>query len=50
MTQEMLDFAAANNVKPKIEMVGIDDVPNAYKRILNSDVHYRFVIDMATLK
>lgn len=50
MTQEMLDFAAANNVKPKIEMVGIDEVPNAYKRILGSDVHYRFVIDMSTLE
>lgn len=30
-------------------MIGIDDVPTAYERILNSDVHYRFVIDMSTL-
>ncbi|MDI6666715.1 NAD(P)-dependent alcohol dehydrogenase [Leuconostoc falkenbergense] len=50
MTQEMLNFAATNNVKPKIEMVGIDDVPSAYRRILDSNVHYRFVIDMSTLK
>ena len=49
MTQEMLNFAADNKVKPMIEMIGINDVPIAYKRILNSDVHYRFVIDMNTL-
>lgn len=50
MTQEMLDFAAKNDVKPKIEMISINDVPSAYQRILDSDVHYRFVIDMSTLK
>ncbi|MFD1671523.1 NAD(P)-dependent alcohol dehydrogenase [Agrilactobacillus yilanensis] len=49
MTQEMLDFAAANEVHPQIEMIGIDDVPNAYQRVIDSDVHYRFVIDMSTL-
>ncbi|WP_143462987.1 NAD(P)-dependent alcohol dehydrogenase [Levilactobacillus enshiensis] len=50
MTQDMLNFAAAHDVKPQIEMVGIDDVPTAYQRIIDSDVHYRFVIDMETLK
>lgn len=49
MTQEMLDFSAENGVKPMIEMIGIDDVPEAYQRIIDSDVHYRFVIDMSTL-
>lgn len=49
MTQEMLNFAAEHDVAPKIEMISIDDVPEAYKKILNSDVRYRFVIDMATL-
>jgi len=50
MTQNMLNFAAAHGVKPQIEMIGIDDVPTAYQRIIDSDVHYRFVIDMETLK
>lgn len=50
MTQDMLNFAAARDVKPQIEMIGIDDVPTAYQRIIDSDVHYRFVIDMETLK
>ncbi|MDD9149653.1 MULTISPECIES: NAD(P)-dependent alcohol dehydrogenase [unclassified Sporolactobacillus] len=49
MTQEMINFAAEHNVAPKIEMISIDQVSEAYKRILNSDVRYRFVIDMATL-
>lgn len=50
MTQEMLNFAAENGIKPQIEMIGIDDVPEAYQNILDSKVHYRYVIDMSTLK
>lgn len=50
MTQEMLNFAAENDVKPQIEMIGIADVPEAYQNILDSKVHYRYVIDMSTLK
>lgn len=50
MTQEMLNFAAQENVKPQIEMIGIDDVGQAYQNILDSKVHYRYVIDMSTLK
>lgn len=50
MTQEMLNFAAQENVKPQIEMIGIDDVAQAYQNILDSKVHYRYVIDMSTLK
>lgn len=46
----MLDFAAKNHIKPQIEMIGIDDVADAYQNILDSKVHYRYVIDMATLK
>lgn len=49
LTQEMINFAAENDILPKIEMITIDQVPDAYKRILASDVRYRFVIDMATL-
>lgn len=50
LTQEMIDYAVSHDIHPQIEMIGIDDVPNAYRRILNSDVRYRFVIDMSTLK
>ena len=49
-TQEMLDFCAAHNIVSDIEMIRMDQVNEAYERMLKSDVKYRFVIDMATLK
>ncbi len=48
-TQEMLDYAAQNGIAPMIEVIGVDQVDEAYERILRSDVRYRFVIDIATL-
>ena len=48
-TQEMLDFCADHDIVADIELIDIKDIENAYKRILKNDVHYRFVIDMATL-
>jgi uncharacterized zinc-type alcohol dehydrogenase-like protein len=49
-TQEMLDFCAKHNIVSDIEMISIDKVNEAYERVLKSDVRYRFVIDMASLK
>jgi uncharacterized zinc-type alcohol dehydrogenase-like protein len=49
-TQEMLDFCAANGVASDIEIIPMQDIEKAYARILKSDVKYRFVIDMQTLK
>lgn len=49
-TQEMLDFCAARGITSDIETIGIHQVDAAYERMLRSDVKYRFVIDMATLK
>jgi alcohol dehydrogenase (NADP+) len=49
-TQEMLDFCAAHGVASDIEMIGISQINDAYGRLLKSDVKYRFVIDMASLK
>ena len=49
-TQEMLDFCAAHGVACDIEMIPIQQINEAYERMLRSDVKYRFVIDMATLK
>ncbi|APT48561.1 alcohol dehydrogenase [Bacillus safensis] len=48
-TQEMLDFAAAHNIAPQIEVINANQVDEAYERVLKSDVRYRFVIDIATL-
>jgi uncharacterized zinc-type alcohol dehydrogenase-like protein len=49
-TQEMLDFCAEHGITSDIEMIGIQQVNEAYERLLKSDVKYRFVIDMASLK
>ena len=49
-TQEMLDFCAEHDITSDIELISIDEVNHAYERMLKSDVKYRFVIDMSTLK
>ncbi|MFO1106690.1 MAG: NAD(P)-dependent alcohol dehydrogenase [Amaricoccus sp.] len=48
-TQEMLDFCAENGIAADIEMIRIDQINDAFERMLRSDVKYRFVIDMASL-
>jgi uncharacterized zinc-type alcohol dehydrogenase-like protein len=48
-TQEMLDFCGKHNIVSEIETINIQQVNEAYERVLKSDVRYRFVIDMATL-
>jgi len=48
-TQEMLDFCSEKGITADIEVTSIQQVNEAYERILKSDVRYRFVIDMATL-
>lgn len=49
-TQEMLDFCAEHNITADIEMIDIQEINEAYKRLLKGDVRYRFVINMASLK
>lgn len=48
-TQEMLDFCGKHGITSDIEMIRMDEINEAYERMLKSDVKYRFVIDMATL-
>ena len=48
-TQEMLDFCAEHGITCDIEMISIDQINEAYERMLKSDVKYRFVIDLASL-
>jgi uncharacterized zinc-type alcohol dehydrogenase-like protein len=49
-TQEMLDYCAANNITSDVEVIDMGYINEAYERMNNSDVKYRFVIDMASLK
>jgi uncharacterized zinc-type alcohol dehydrogenase-like protein len=49
-TQEMLDFCAERGITSDIEMIRIQEINQAYDRLLKGDVKYRFVIDMSSLK
>jgi len=49
-TQEMLDFCAEHGITSDIELIKIQDINQAYERLLKSDVKYRFVIDIDSLK
>jgi len=49
-TQEMLDFCAEHNITSDIEIIQIQEINHAFERMLKSDVKYRFVIDLASLK
>jgi uncharacterized zinc-type alcohol dehydrogenase-like protein len=49
-TQEMLDFCGAHGITSDIEVIAMQGINDAYERLISSDVKYRFVIDMASLK
>ncbi|WP_150539896.1 NAD(P)-dependent alcohol dehydrogenase [Actinobacillus vicugnae] len=49
-TQEMLDFCGEHGITSDVEMINIQNINQAYERMLKSDVKYRFVIDMQSLK
>jgi uncharacterized zinc-type alcohol dehydrogenase-like protein len=49
-TQEMLDFCSQHGVLSDVEVIPIQKINEAYERVLKSDVHYRFVIDIGSLK
>jgi uncharacterized zinc-type alcohol dehydrogenase-like protein len=48
-TQELLDFCGKHNITSDIEVINMQDINEAYERMLKSDVHYRFVIDMKSM-
>jgi uncharacterized zinc-type alcohol dehydrogenase-like protein len=49
-TQEMLDHCARHGVVSDVEIIPIQQINDAYERVLKSDVRYRFVIDLASLR
>jgi uncharacterized zinc-type alcohol dehydrogenase-like protein len=48
-TQEMLDFCGTHNITADVEVIPVEQVNDAYERLLKSDVKYRFSMDMSTL-
>jgi len=49
-TQEMLEFCAQHHIKSYVEIIPMQEINEAYERMLKNDVHYRFVIDIASLR
>jgi uncharacterized zinc-type alcohol dehydrogenase-like protein len=49
-TQEVLDFCAEHGIGPEIENIDIQGINDAYKKVEDGDVRFRYVIDMASLK
>lgn len=48
-TQELLDFCGKHNIVSEVEVIKMQEINEAYERMLKSDVHYRFVIDMKSI-
>jgi uncharacterized zinc-type alcohol dehydrogenase-like protein len=46
----MLDFCSEHQIVSEVEVIPIQQINEAYERTIAGDVHYRFVIDMASLK
>jgi alcohol dehydrogenase (NADP+) len=49
-TQEMLDYCAEHNIVSDVEVIPMQQINEAYERMLKADVRYRFVIDLASIK
>jgi len=49
-TQEVLEFCAKHNILPQVELIDIKDINDAFDKIKDDEVYFRYVIDMATLK
>jgi uncharacterized zinc-type alcohol dehydrogenase-like protein len=49
-TQEMLDYSIKNNIYPRVEIIDPSQITEAYKKISNGEVRFRYVIDMSKLK
>jgi uncharacterized zinc-type alcohol dehydrogenase-like protein len=49
-TQDVLDFCARHDIGPEIELINIDEINDAFKRVIKGDVRFRYVIDMASLR
>ncbi len=49
-TQEVLDFCAQHSILPEVEIIPIQDINNAFERMQQEEVRFRYVIDMQSLK
>lgn len=48
-TQELIDYCAENKIYPQIQIIKAEEINEAWKKIVNKEARYRYVIDVATL-
>ena len=48
-TQEMLDFCGDHGIGAEVEVIGADEIDEAYDRVVAGDVRFRFVIDISSM-
>jgi uncharacterized zinc-type alcohol dehydrogenase-like protein len=49
-TQEMMDYSVTHNIYPRVEIIPIQKLDEAYQKVLAGEVKFRYVIDMSTLR
>jgi len=49
-TQEVLDFCAEHGILPEVEMIKMQDINDAFDKMMDKEVRFRYVIDMQSLK
>ena len=49
-TQEVLDFCAEHGIAPDVQVIPIQEINEAFKRVKEGDVRFRYVIDVASLR
>lgn len=49
-TQEMLDYSDAHNIYPRVEIIPVQKLDEAYRKVLSGDVKFRYVVDMKSLE
>ena len=49
-TQEVLEFCAEHNILPEVEIIKMQDINEAFEKMKDEEVRFRYVIDMASLK
>lgn len=47
-TQEVVDYCAQNNILPQIEIINANEINDAWKKVVNKEARYRYVIDAGT--
>lgn len=48
-TQEVMNYCAENKIYPQIQIIKAEEINEAWKKVVNKEARYRYVIDTATI-